>query len=214
MKRSVVGLGLVMALIGCCTIFPSGCVNSIVERLTIRFLTRTNYAILKDPGIHVIMVGTGSPEYDKIRNPQCIAVIAEGRFMVFDTGNGCTRTMESLNLPLTRISIVFLTHYHSDHMNGLGNLISYTWENGRKNPIDVYGPPGVENVVNGFAASAHEDIATRSGPDSLHPINPALAVGIATVHVHPYIDSGHRHIAQGCQSDFLQAAESGSLMRY
>jgi ribonuclease Z len=178
------------ALIGivCCTIFLSGCVSSIINNIILQNLTRTNNAILEDPGIHVIMAGNGSPQFDKIRNPQCIAVIAGGKFMLFDTGDGCARTLDSLNMPITKIDTVFLTHYHSDHTNGLGHLISHTWLNGRTIPIDVYGPPGIENVVNGFAVAAREDILLRSNPASLFPQDQTFAVGVP--HVFPFPEDG------------------------
>lgn len=180
MKKGMTRMGLRAALIGlaCGTILLSGCMNTIIDNLILQALKRTNTAILEDPGIHVIMAGNGSPQFDKLRNPQCIAVIAGGKFMLFDTGDGCTRTLDSLNLPIARINMVFLTHYHSDHVNDLGQVISHTWVNGRSVPIDVYGPSGVENVVNGFAVAAQEDILLRSNPTSLFPQDPALAIGL------------------------------------
>lgn len=166
----------------------SGCVNALTEKVILQNLTRANTAILQDKGIQIIMAGNGSPQFDELRNPPCVAIIAGGKFLLFDAGDGCARTLDSMNLPVNQISAVFLTHYHSDHINGLGNLISHTWVNWRTTPIHVYGPPGVEAVVNGFAASSREDILLRSDPASLFPHDAALAVGIP--HTFSYAANG------------------------
>ena len=53
-------------------------------------------------------------------------------------------------VPLQNIAGVFLTHFHSDHIGELGEIRLQTWVAGRKTPLKVYGPPGVEQVVAGF----------------------------------------------------------------
>jgi hypothetical protein len=112
---------------------------------TMKYFTRTmpGVGLLQtSPGMHVILAGTGQPWFDPIRNPQCIGIIAGGKFLLFDVGDGATKTLDKLNLPINMIDAVFITHYHSDHINGLGHLISHTWVNGRQQPINVYGPEG------------------------------------------------------------------------
>jgi ribonuclease Z len=148
-------------------------------------LNRVDRSVLTDPGIHVIMAGTGTPNYDPTRNPVCVGVIAGGEFMMFDTGNGCTKTVELMNLPVLKVHTVFLTHFHSDHINDLGHLIGYTWVRGRRKQIHVYGPPGVRTVVDGFALAAKEDINIRSNIDSLFPLDARLAVAKAHEFVYP-----------------------------
>jgi len=56
-------------------------------------------------------------------------------------------------LPAPRAA-VFLTHFHSDHIDGLGEVATLRWVgNGNKSPLPVFGPPSVERVVNGFNAA-------------------------------------------------------------
>src|SRR5262249_4993320 len=50
-----------------------------------------------------------------------------------------------------RIEAVLLTHFHSDHIDGLGQLGELHWlAGGATMPLVVIGPAGVERVVNGF----------------------------------------------------------------
>jgi ribonuclease Z len=74
-------------------------------------------------------------------------VIAGGRLYLVDAGpNSAGATW----LPLHRLTAVFLTHFHSDHIGDLGELNNNSWGLGRTTPLDIYGPPGVERVVAGF----------------------------------------------------------------
>jgi ribonuclease Z len=59
-----------------------------------------------------------------------------------------------MSLPPANVAGVFLTHFHSDHIDGLGELLLQHWAGGaNKAPLPVYGPAGVETVVAGFEAA-------------------------------------------------------------
>jgi ribonuclease Z len=146
---------------------------------TMKYFTRTMEGIgllQTSPGMHVILAGTGQPWFDPIRNPQSIGIIAGGKFLLFDVGDGATKTLDKLNLPINMIDAVFITHYHSDHTNGLGHLISHTWVNGRQQPINVYGPKGIQRLTKGFELSSKLDIDIRTA--FLESLDPDLAVGV------------------------------------
>lgn len=180
----------VLFIIGLLIIVPvlfvfTGLGDRITEHIIRNRIYRVNEAMLTDPGIHIIMAGTGTPNYDPIRNPVCVGIIAGGEFMLFDVGDGCTRTLDSMDLPVNSIKTVFLTHYHSDHMNNLGHLIAFTWVQGRDETVQVYGPPGVKTVVSGFNLASKEDIEIRGNPDALFPLDPSLAVGVPHEFVYP-----------------------------
>ena len=188
MKKRIIRILLV--IVGLIITVPvlfvvTGMQDRITERIIKKRLYRVDNSVLTDPGIHVIMAGTGTPNYDPIRNPSCVGVIAGGEFMLFDMGDGCTKTLDSMNLPINKIKTIFLTHFHSDHMNGLGQLIGFTWVQGRKERVHVYGPPGAENVVDGFALAAKEDIAIRSNPEGLNTLDGKLAVAVAHEFAYP-----------------------------
>jgi ribonuclease Z len=181
-KKMICIFAMTIAMLGPLTISVSAepCYPSTpFDAYTMQYLTRTIPAIQilqTSPGMHVILAGTGQPWYDSIRNPQCIAVIAGGKFLLFDTGDGCTKTLDKLNLPINLIDTVFLTHYHSDHTSNLGQLINHTWVNGRQQPINVYGPEDVQDLTKGFAEASKQDIDIRTG--TLETLDPELAIGV------------------------------------
>lgn len=102
-------------------------------------------------GLHVAFCGTGSPLPDPTRAAACLAIIADGRIFVVDSGAGSTANILLMGLPAGQIEAVLLTHFHSDHIGGLGDLALQRWVGAaRQSPLPVYGPPGVETVVDGF----------------------------------------------------------------
>jgi len=106
---------------------------------------------LLDPDvITVVTCGTASPIPPRSRAQSCTAVFVNGLFLLFDAGDGATPSMENLNLPLPDLTAVFLTHYHSDHLADVGEVISRSWILGRRAPLPVYGGEAVARVVDGF----------------------------------------------------------------
>ncbi|HEX5379081.1 MAG TPA: ribonuclease Z [Phenylobacterium sp.] len=121
-----------------------------MEKLYVRAMARDPFADMPD-GLHVALCGTGSPMPDPTRAGPCTAVVAGRRLFVVDAGAGGTRNLSLMNLPPARIEAIFLTHFHSDHIDGLGELLLQRWASGAAtSPTPVFGPIGVDSVVAGF----------------------------------------------------------------
>jgi ribonuclease Z len=71
------------------------------------------------------------------------------------------------------IEAVFLTHFHSDHIGGLGDVMLNRWGTGpNAEPLPVYGPIGVKAVVDGFMQAYYQDHLYRvahHGPKVMIP---------------------------------------------
>lgn len=120
----------------------------------------------KPDGLYVAMCGAGSPLPDPGRGGPCVAVAAvEGgaaRLFVVDTGSGASRTLGRMGLPVGGVTGVLLTHFHSDHIDGLGELAMQRWANGAAtSPLPVIGPEGVRRVVDGFNEAYALDFTYR-----------------------------------------------------
>lgn len=75
----------------------------------------------------------------------CPSMLVDNK-MVFDLGSGSVRNLRKLGLNLDQLSTVFISHCHADHIS---DLIPFLWTieiDGRKNPLDVYGPPGFKQI--------------------------------------------------------------------
>jgi ribonuclease Z len=118
---------------------------------------------LAQPGeLSVLLCGTGSPLPDPNRASACTVVAAGDRLYVVDSGLSSVRNLLLWRIPLEKIDGVFLTHFHSDHIAELGELRLQTWGAGRRTPLKVYGPPGVEDVVAGFNQAYSHDADYRT----------------------------------------------------
>ena len=150
------------AVVAACLIALSlgGC-DRLADRQVEQALTRTRTDLLKSPDLHVVLCGTGTPLPDPARAGACTAVIAGGEFILVDVGPGSWETVDLANLPTAGLSAILLTHFHSDDIGALGEAVTQSWIAGRTKPLDVYGPPGVAQVVGGFAQAYAFDAAAR-----------------------------------------------------
>jgi ribonuclease BN (tRNA processing enzyme) len=80
---------------------------------------------------------------------------------VIDVGYGVTFKLVEAKFPLTALRYIFITHHHSDHNLEAGPLSYNAWALGLKTPVDIYGPDGVDALIDGFFAGSKFDIETR-----------------------------------------------------
>ena len=131
-------------------------------------------------GLHVILCGSGSPLPDPSRAGPCTMVIAGPHVYVVDAGEGGARNLTLMGLPVGRIDRLFMTHFHSDHIDGMGPLLLLRWSGApNTSPLPVAGPPGVEGVVAGFNTAYAADARSRTAHHGTAIMPPSGAGGIA-----------------------------------
>jgi len=126
-----------------------------------------------EDGLYIGLCGTGSPLPDINRAGPCIAVLAGSHFFIVDAGEGSTRNILLMNLPILNTDAILLTHFHSDHIADLGEMMMQRWVRGSNQaPVQVVGPTGVEQVVQGFNLAYQLDASYRvahHGPETMPP---------------------------------------------
>jgi ribonuclease Z len=150
MKKFGIGL-IILGLLGAGMYLFRGPLSMLVaKRVAAQRLASDPMRGLPD-GLHVAICGAGSPMPDEQRGGPCTLVIAGQQMFVFDAGNTSARNINRMGFNAGKIDGIFLTHYHSDHIDGLGELMLQRWvSNSNSEPVKVYGAKGVETVVNGF----------------------------------------------------------------
>jgi ribonuclease Z len=129
----------------------------LAKRLVTQKLAVDVKAELPD-GLHVGLCGAGSPFPDDRRGGPCTVVLAGQKLFVFDAGNASARNLGKMGFNHGQIDAIFLTHFHSDHIDGLGELMLQRWVNGaHPQAVPVYGPPGVQKVVGGLNEAYAQD---------------------------------------------------------
>jgi len=133
-------------------------------------------------GINAYVCGSGSPMPDADRAGPCIAVLAGNQAFVFDAGSGSIRKLMRMGFPMDKIQAAFLTHLHSDHIDGLGELMLQAWIAGsRGTPLPVYGPAGTDQVIAGFRQAYTTDEGFRVRHHGEKIANPAGYGGAAQI---------------------------------
>lgn len=114
-------------------------------------------------GDFVALLGTkGGPAIRKGSPMPTSSVLSlGGQMAVVDCGLGVTRGLVDQGIALKDLSLIFITHLHSDHYLELGPLLHTAWTAGLKTPVRVFGPSGLLRYWTGFVASMAEDIDTR-----------------------------------------------------
>jgi len=131
-------------------------------------------------GLHVGLCGAGSPLPDDRRSGPCTVVVAGERIFLFDAGASASRNLVRMGFNPGDIEALFLTHFHSDHIDGLGEVMLQRWVGGsRTEPLPVYGPTGVDGVVAGFVQAYTLDQGYRVAHHGATVAPPAGFGGVA-----------------------------------
>jgi len=131
--------------------------------------------------MHAILLGTGFPRPFPDRAGPSTAIVVGDEVFLVDAGRGATLRFAATGLLLSAIRAVFLTHLHSDHIDGLPDVFHSTWEFGRVTPFELYGPEGTQSLADGMMKFYDADIHIRR---DLTELLPAAGATIETHIVH------------------------------
>lgn len=130
----------------------------------------------------IVMLGTGTPIPDPDRSGPAVAIVVDSVAYLFDAGSGVMRRASAAGRagieafapprpgaqPNPRFEKIFITHLHSDHTLGLADAIFTPWIQGKRLPVDIYGPTGlnylVQTILDGNAEDIRERVASPGGP--------------------------------------------------
>ena len=70
-----------------------------------------------------------------------------GHLILIDCGEGTQMALRKRRIKFSRFKHIFISHLHGDHVYGLIGLISTYCLLGRKEPLHVYGPKGIKEMI-------------------------------------------------------------------
>ena len=121
----------------------------------------------------VTLLGTGVPIPSPDRFGPCTLVEAGDQKFLIDAGRGATIRLYQLKLPIGRIDVQLLTHYHSDHTSGVPDVWLTGWLESyfgtRKTPYRVIGPTGARELIENLERAYARDIKIRIADEKLPP---------------------------------------------
>lgn len=98
--------------------------------------------------LSVFFAGTAGSVPTARRGLPAVLVRRGGQRLLVDCGEGTQRQLLR-SVGLADIDVVLLTHHHVDHWLGLLGLVKSFGLRDRDAPLDVYGPPGTEQLLLG-----------------------------------------------------------------
>jgi ribonuclease Z len=90
------------------------------------------------------------------------------RFFLIDCGEGTQFQLRRFRQKTARINHIFISHLHGDHVYGLFGLISSLSMLGRKNVLNIYAHPKLENILKDHFKYFDTDLTF---PIKFHQIN-------------------------------------------
>ena len=71
----------------------------------------------------------------------------EGDLFLFDCGEGTQVSLRRLNLRWKKISVIFISHMHADHVTGIPGLLMLSSQVDRDDPLYIIGPPKIAEYI-------------------------------------------------------------------
>jgi ribonuclease BN (tRNA processing enzyme) len=151
---------------------------ALTRRMTLAAgLAATAARVRADPSrSRLILLGTaGGPTPKAARAAPAQAIVVNGAVYVIDCGDGVARQIVLAGLSLKALRRVFISHHHSDHNAGYGNLLLLAWAADLDHRVDTYGPPPLAQMTRLFLQLNETDIRTRIADEGRPPLAGLIA---------------------------------------
>ncbi|QEN07402.1 ribonuclease Z [Oceanispirochaeta crateris] len=97
--------------------------------------------------MEVFVLGTGGMMPLPGRNLTSVLLRREGDLFLFDCGEGTQVSLRKLNLRWKKITTIFISHTHADHITGLPGILMLSSQVERTEPLTIIGPPKIREYV-------------------------------------------------------------------
>ena len=137
----------------------------------------------------VVFIGTSDAFGAGGRRQSAILLRAPGGNVLMDCGPTTGTGMSDLGISRDEIDTILISHFHGDHIGGIpALLLGAFYEDSRKHPLRIAGPPGIEARVRELAAALCYDLKDRqwSFPILFEELIPGKKTEIGPVTVHSF----------------------------
>lgn len=97
--------------------------------------------------LDIFVLGTGGMMPLPGRGLTSVLLRREGDLLLFDCGEGTQIAFRRLNLKWKKITGIFISHTHADHVTGLPGMLSLSSQVDRDEPLYIYGPPRIRQFI-------------------------------------------------------------------
>ncbi|MDW8801361.1 ribonuclease Z [Clostridium sp. A1-XYC3] len=104
--------------------------------------------------LDICLLGCGGSMPVPYRYLTSMIVSYKGRKLLIDCGEGTQVSLKMLGWGMKTIDTILFTHFHADHVAGLPGLLLTIANSDRTEPLNIVGPEGLWEVVNGLRVIA------------------------------------------------------------
>ncbi|HCM26795.1 MAG TPA: ribonuclease Z [Treponema sp.] len=97
--------------------------------------------------LEAFILGTGGMMPLPNRHLTSVLLRREGELFLFDGGEGTQVSLRKLNLRWKKISAIFVSHTHADHVTGLPGILMLSSQVDRDDPLTIVGPPRIAEYI-------------------------------------------------------------------
>ena len=124
--------------------------------------------------VRITFLGTGSAVPTARRNHQAVLLQYKDENILFDCGEGTQRQFRHAKLNPCKLTRIFITHWHADHVLGLPGLLKTLALNNYNKILKIYGPEGTKKMMELYLALfVHK---TKQFQIKVHEINDSTPV--------------------------------------
>jgi ribonuclease BN (tRNA processing enzyme) len=134
----------------------------------------------KAAAVQLITLGTGGGPLTRLkRSEPANALVVGGVVYLIDAGDRVLQQLEAAGIGLRQVRTIFVTHYHQDHVSGLMPLLGIRWMLSVPGPLQLVGPAGLQQVINGFRTAMQPSVDAGFGSSVTDPVSPLKVTEIA-----------------------------------
>jgi len=100
-----------------------------------------------DMNLEAFVLGSGGMMPLPHRHLTSVLLRREGELFLFDGGEGTQVSIRRLNLRWKKITAIFVSHMHADHVTGLPGILMLSSQVDRDEPLTIVGPRGIADYI-------------------------------------------------------------------
>lgn len=102
---------------------------------------------------NMTLLGTGTCQIEFERRASSVLIQLDALPVLFDCGHGVVQRLLEIGIQHNELNHIVVSHFHPDHVSDLIPFLhagAWSRRNPRTTDLHIYGPPGIQRIIDGF----------------------------------------------------------------